>query len=73
MLVDAARQPRQTNHAGAMREARDATLAVPRLLLPSVQVNIRAGRLPPAEDNGVSYLRIPVKPVTYAVGGEAAS
>jgi glyoxylase-like metal-dependent hydrolase (beta-lactamase superfamily II) len=47
----------------AMRHARDATLAVPRLLLPSVQVNIRAGRFPPAEANGVSYLRIPVKPV----------
>lgn len=46
----------------AMREARDATLAVPRLLLPSIQVNIRAGRFPPAEANGVSYLRIPVKP-----------
>ncbi len=45
----------------AMREARDATLAAPRLLLPSIQVNIRAGRFPPAEANGVSYLRIPVK------------
>lgn len=44
-----------------MREARDATLATPKLLLPSVQVNIRAGRLPPAEENGVSYLRIPVR------------
>ena len=52
----------------AMRETRDAGLAVPRLLLPSVQVNIRAGRLPPAEDNGVSYLRIPVKPVARPVG-----
>jgi glyoxylase-like metal-dependent hydrolase (beta-lactamase superfamily II) len=52
----------------AMREARDAGLAVPRLLLPSVQVNIRAGRMPPAEDNGVSYLRIPVKPVSRPVG-----
>ena len=59
----------------AMREARDATLSVPRLLLPSVQVNIRAGRMPPAEDNGVSYLRIPVKPVARAVsvGGPAAT
>ena len=47
----------------AMREARDAGLAVPRLLLPSIQVNIRAGRFPPAEANGVSYLKIPVKPV----------
>lgn len=43
-----------------LREARDATLAVPALLLPSIQVNIRAGRLPPAEDNGVSYLKIPI-------------
>lgn len=57
-----------------MREERDAGLAVPRLLLPSVQVNIRAGRLPPAQDNGVCYLRIPVKPVSRAVthGGGAA-
>jgi len=45
-----------------MREARDATLAVPKLLLPSIQVNVRAGQLPEAEDNGVRYLRIPVKP-----------
>lgn len=44
-----------------MREARDATLAVPRLLLPSIQVNIRAGRFPEAESNGVRYLKIPVK------------
>ena len=44
----------------AMREARDATLPTPRLLLPAIQVNIRAGRFPPAEANGVSYLRIPV-------------
>ncbi len=49
----------------AMREARDATLAVPRLLLPSIQVNIRAGRFPAAEANGVSYLRIPVKPRAF--------
>ncbi|OYW46075.1 MAG: MBL fold metallo-hydrolase [Sphingomonadales bacterium 32-68-7] len=47
----------------AMREARDADLAVPRLLLPSIQVNIRAGRFPPAEANGVRYLRIPVKEI----------
>jgi glyoxylase-like metal-dependent hydrolase (beta-lactamase superfamily II) len=44
-----------------MREERDATLSAPKLLLPSIQVNIRAGRLPPAEENGVSYLRIPVR------------
>jgi glyoxylase-like metal-dependent hydrolase (beta-lactamase superfamily II) len=45
----------------AMRKARDAGLAAPRLLLPSIQVNVRAGRFPPAEANGVRYLRIPVK------------
>jgi glyoxylase-like metal-dependent hydrolase (beta-lactamase superfamily II) len=45
----------------AMRQKRDATLAAPVLLLPSVQVNIRAGHLPPADANGVSYLRIPVR------------
>ncbi len=46
----------------AMREARDAKLGVPRLLLPSIQVNIRAGRFPEAESNGVRYLLVPVKP-----------
>ena len=44
----------------AMREARDATLPPPKLLLPAIQVNIRGGRLPPADANGVHYLRIPV-------------
>lgn len=44
----------------AMREARDKGLAAPKLILPSIQVNIRAGHMPPAEDNGVSYLKIPV-------------
>lgn len=44
----------------ALREARDATLPMPRLLLPSVQVNMRGGRLPPAEDNGVRYLKLPL-------------
>ena len=43
-----------------MRESRDATLGMPRLILPSVQVNMRAGNLPEAEDNGVRYLKIPV-------------
>lgn len=43
-----------------MRVARDKTLSTPRLLLPSVQVNMRAGQWPPAEDNGVSYLKIPL-------------
>lgn len=44
----------------AMREARDATLDMPILLFPSVQVNVRAGEMPPREENGVSYLRIPL-------------
>ena len=43
-----------------MREARDAKLDLPNLILPSVQVNIRGGALPPPEDNGVSYLKIPL-------------
>ena len=45
----------------ALRRGRDATLAAPVLLLPSVQVNIRAGNLPPAEANGTSYLKIPLR------------
>ena len=44
----------------AMRTARDKTLAMPTLILPSIQVNVRAGNLPPAEDNGVRYLKIPL-------------
>ena len=44
----------------AMREGRDKTLEMPALLLPAVQVNIRAGALPPPEANGTSYLKIPV-------------
>ena len=43
----------------AMRKARDATLEVPTLILPSIQVNVRAGQMPPAESDGVSYLKIP--------------
>jgi len=43
-----------------MRTARDATLDVPTLILPSIQVNMRAGHLPPAESDGVSYLKIPL-------------
>lgn len=43
-----------------MRTARDATLAMPALILPSVQVNIRAGEFPPSEENGVSYLKLPL-------------
>ncbi len=44
----------------ALRNARDRTLPKPRLLLPSVQINMRAGQLPPAENNDVSYLKIPL-------------
>ncbi|MDR8364045.1 MBL fold metallo-hydrolase [Pseudomonas sp. JL3] len=44
----------------AMRQARDATLGMPTLILPSVQVNMRAGNLPPAEGNGTCYLKIPL-------------
>lgn len=43
-----------------MREERDATLAMPKLILPSIQVNIRAGEMPPAEANGTIYLKIPI-------------
>ena len=43
-----------------MRSARDATLAAPRLILPSLQVNIRAGAMPPPEEDGHTYLKIPV-------------
>ncbi|HYM85341.1 MAG TPA: MBL fold metallo-hydrolase, partial [Pseudoxanthomonas sp.] len=44
----------------AVREARDATLEMPALILASIQVNLRAGELPPAEDNGLRYLKIPL-------------
>lgn len=62
-----AEQKRNVNLVGrgedefvAWREARDATLATPLLLLPSIQTNIRAGKLPEAEANGVRYLKLPV-------------
>jgi glyoxylase-like metal-dependent hydrolase (beta-lactamase superfamily II) len=64
------REQRERNiHAGRgvsrdeyvrLRETRDATLPMPRLIIPSVQVNMRAGKLPPPEDNGVSYLKVPL-------------
>ena len=66
---DVAKQRRSNIHAHdgiseeefvASREARDATLAMPRMILPAIQVNMRAGHLPSAEENGVSYLKIPV-------------
>ena len=53
----------------AMREKRDATLAAPTLLLPSIQVNMRAGRFPQAQQNGVHYLQLPVR---VRPGAEAA-
>jgi hypothetical protein len=43
-----------------MRTQRDATLEMPVLILPAVQINIRAGELPPKEDNGVAYVKIPL-------------
>lgn len=50
----------------AMRTARDATLDAPALILPSLQVNVRAGQLPPPDDNGVAYLRIPLNALPRA-------
>jgi glyoxylase-like metal-dependent hydrolase (beta-lactamase superfamily II) len=44
----------------AMREARDATLAMPKLIIPSLQVNMRAGQLPPADQDGKTFLKVPV-------------
>ncbi len=70
MWVSTVAEQRQSNihvHEGVseadfvqMRNTRDKTLAMPVLILPSVQVNVRAGKLPPLENNGVSYLKIPV-------------
>ena len=44
-----------------MREKRDASLAMPRLILPSIQVNMRAGHMPDAEENGATYLKVPIQ------------
>ncbi|APW36836.1 MBL fold metallo-hydrolase [Rhodoferax koreense] len=52
----------------AMRNARDAGLELPTLIIPAIQVNVRAGQLPPAEDDGVRYLKIPIN----VLGGAAA-
>jgi hypothetical protein len=43
-----------------MRQARDATLEMPVLMLPAVQINIRAGNMPPRESNGTAYVKIPI-------------
>ena len=73
-LTAVAEQARSNVHVGAgrsrgdyiaLRQARDAQLPVPRLLLPALQVNIRGGRLPAADDNGTVYLRLPLN----ALGG----
>ena len=65
--VGAEREANINIHAGVTREEfvafrteRDATLGMPKLILPSIQVNIRAGQFPPPEDNNVSYLKIPL-------------
>lgn len=56
----------------ALRQARDATLGAPALILPALQVNIRAGQLPSAEDNGTSYLKIPLNALSSAPAGTQA-
>jgi len=56
-----------------MRKARDAMLEVPTLILPSIQVNIRAGQLPPAEDDGVSYLKIPLNALGQTKPGDGGT
>lgn len=61
------------NHFVAMRKARDADLPAPGLLMPSIQVNIRAGRFPPAEANGVRYMKVPVKVRTPAAAEAVAA
>jgi glyoxylase-like metal-dependent hydrolase (beta-lactamase superfamily II) len=53
-------------HFVALRTARDATLPPPRLILPALQVNIRAGELPPADANGIRYLRLPLNQIGSA-------
>jgi glyoxylase-like metal-dependent hydrolase (beta-lactamase superfamily II) len=67
--ISVAEQKAQNKHVGAgaskdefiaMRHARDATLSLPALILPAIQVNIRAGKLPEADDNGIAYIRIPL-------------
>lgn len=56
-----------------MRMGRDATLEVPTLILPSLQVNVRAGQLPPPDDNGVAYLRIPLNALPTSANPKPAS
>ena len=60
-LVEAGKHAEALNEE--LREARDKTLQMPELILPSVQVNLRAGRFPSPEDNGIAYLKIPLNAV----------
>ncbi len=53
-------QGRSVEEFVEMRDARDATLAMPRLILPSLQVNMRAGQMPPADEQGDVFMKIPV-------------
>ena len=48
------------NEFVAMRTARDAKLSMPKLIIPSIQVNMKAGALPEPEDNGTRYLKVPI-------------
>ena len=43
-----------------LRETRDVTLGMPKLIMPSIQVNMRAGHMPPSEDDGKTYLKVPI-------------
>ena len=59
-VISTSRRERRENEFVAMREGRDPQLDMPRLILPSVQVNMRAGELPPPENNGTRYLKVPL-------------
>jgi hypothetical protein len=50
-----------------IREARDKTLNMPKLIIPSIQVNMRAGNLPPPEDNGSVYIKVPINSIKNLV------
>ena len=56
-----------------MRTKRDATLGMPTLILPSIQVNVRAGEFPPPDANGIAYLRIPLNALPARKGSAEAS
>ena len=58
---DAANNSKVRSREGhSNHDERDATLGMPKLIIPSIQVNVRAGDAPPPEDNGVSYLKVPL-------------